>query len=328
MVSVLGAIHLKVGDQTTVRYAAGCSISGFSEAGFADAVKAVQASDAAVLVLGGKSGLTAECTSGELRDRAYLGLPGVQSKLAAAVLETGKPIILILMDGRPVAEPELFERIPAILQAWLPGEQGGPAIADVLFGDVNPGGKLPVSYPRSSGQMPLYFGRKPSGGKSYNFWDYVDESARPQYPFGYGLSYTRFEYSDLMISPSRVEPDGEVRIQCRVRNTGPMEGDEVIQLYANDPLASVTRPVKELKGFQRVCLKAGQACTVSFTLAAAQMAFYDLDMRYAVEPGRIDILLGSSSEDIRLSGHFEIAGAPAVVDDKVFFSQPEVQFSD
>jgi beta-glucosidase len=310
MISILSAIQRQVSPRTEVRYTAGCEFSGDSRAGFPEAVKLARASDVVVLVVGGKSGLTEECTSGELRDRAGLGLPGVQEELVQAVLETGTPVVLVLVDGRPVAIPKLAERVPAILEAWLPGEEGGKAVAQVLFGEINPGGKLPVSFPRSSGQVPVYYRHKPSGGRSFMFNDYVDLSAKALFPFGHGLSYTSFEYSDLKINPAQVDPEGEVSIEVRVKNTGEREGDEVVQLYVHDVVASLTRPVKELKGFQRVTLGPGETCKLTFTLAAAQLAFYDHHILYVVEPGRIEVMLGSSAEDIRISGSFAWVRSP------------------
>ena len=321
MLTVLGAIRQRVSASTTIHYARGCEITSPSREGFEEAVAAARASDVVVCVLGGKSGLTADCTCGELRDRAELGLPGVQEELALAVAAVGKEVVLVLLDGRPPAIPHLADQIPAILEAWLPGEQGGPAVAEVLFGDANPGGKLPVSFPRSASQLPVFYGRKPSGGKSYNFWDYTDQSAKPLYPFGHGLSYTQFEYSHLQVSPAQVEPGGEVTIQLNLKNTGDRPGDEVVQLYIRDALASVTRPVKELKGFQRVRLTAGQTCCLAFNLPVAQLAFYNLEMQWVVEPGKIEVMLGSSSDDIRLNGSFEVVGQVAPIRRKVFFSQ-------
>ncbi len=325
MISVLEAIKQAVKPGTAVRYVSGCGITDPSRAGFAEAVAMAKASEAVVLVMGGKSGHLADCTCGELRDRADLGLLGVQEELVEAVAEAcreaGTPVVLVLLDGRPAAIPVLVEIVPAILETWLPGQEGGPAVADVLFGKTNPGGKLPVCFPRSASQLPVFYGRKPSGGRSFNFEDYVDQSAKPLYPFGHGLSYTQFEYSGLQISPAQVEPEGEVAVQVTVKNVGERNGDEVVQLYVRDAVASVTRPVKELKGFCRVTLAAGESRTVTFHLAAAQLAFYDRQMNYVVEPGKIEIMVGSSSDDIRLKGEFEIVGEVMTIEKKVFFSK-------
>ncbi len=324
MLSVVEAIRRAVSPRTSVRYSRGCGISDPSTEGFAEALVAAKESEVAVVVVGGKSGHLADCTCGELRDRADLGLLGVQEELVWAVLETGTPVVLVLVDGRPAAIPALAERVPAILEAWLPGQEGGPALADVLFGEFNPGGKLPISFPRSASQLPVFYGRKPSGGRSFNFEDYVDMSAKPLFPFGHGLSYTRFEYSDLLIQPAQVSPQDQVEIAVTVKNAGDRRGDEVVQLYLRDVVASVTRPVKELKGFRRVSLEPGASCRITFTLAAAQMAFYDRQMRYGIEPGKIEVMVGSSSEDIRLRGEFEITDEATEVK-KVFFTQARVE---
>jgi beta-glucosidase len=232
----------------------------------------------------------------------------------------GKPVVLVLVDGRPTAIPALVEQIPAILEAWLPGEEGGPAVAEALFGQVNPGGKLPITFPRSAGQVPIFYAHKPSAGRSYPYNNYTDESAKPLFPFGHGLSYTTFEYSHLEVSPAQVAADGQVTIRLSVTNTGEREGDEVVQLYLHDLFASVTRPVKELKGFQRLTLAPGQKRTLTFVVSAAQMAFYDRKMQYVVEPGEVEVLVGSSSDDIRLTGRFEITGDTTPITRKVFFS--------
>jgi beta-glucosidase len=254
-----------------------------------------------------------------------LGLLGVQDELVRAVVETGTPVVLVLVDGRPAAIPELAERIPAILEAWLPGEEGGWAVAEVLFGRVNPGGKLPITFPRTVGQVPIFYGHKPSSGRSFSHVNYVDESASPLFAFGHGLSYTQFEYSGLEIAPEAVGPEGEVTVSFQVKNSGEREGDEVIQLYLRDLLASVTRPVKELKGFRRVRLAAGQSVRVTFTVKAALMAFYDDQRRFGVEPGVVEVMVGSASDDIRLTGQFEIRGEFTSVSRKVFFSGSAAQ---
>ncbi|HEX9369883.1 MAG TPA: glycoside hydrolase family 3 N-terminal domain-containing protein [Roseiflexaceae bacterium] len=325
MVSVLDAIRRAVGPQTQLHYARGCDVLGESQDGFAEAVAAARAAEVAIVVVGDKAGLTDSCSSGESRDRAELGLPGVQEQLVRAIAETGTPVVLVLMNGRPLAIPWIVEHIPAILEVWLPGEEGGSAVADVLFGDASPGGRLPISFPRAVGQVPVYYNHKPSGGRSHWKGDYVELSTRPLFPFGYGLSYTSFAYANLRLDRQEVAPAGQVAISVDVRNTGERAGDEVVQLYVHDMHASVTRPVKELKGFKRVGLAPGETKTVTFTLDARQLAFYGQDMAFAVEPGAIEVLVGSSSEDIRLRGGFTIAGEPAEVGDKIFFSSVTVR---
>ena len=190
----------------------------------------------------------------------------------------------------------------------MPGEEGGAAIADVLFGDVNPGGKVPMTFPRAAGQIPIFYSHKPSGGRSHWHGDYVSLPTSPLFPFGHGLSYTQFEYTDLKIVPPQVEIDRAVTISLSIKNVGARAGDEVVQLYIREEVASVPRPVKELKGFKRIHLQPSEARTVVFELPIDLLAFYDATMQLVVEPGTIQIMIGSSSEDIRLCGSFEIMG--------------------
>ena len=258
VVSILEGIRTAANKDTKVLYAKGCEVIDASQGGFGEAVKIAESADVAVIVVGDKSGMMPDNTSGEMRDRAELGLPGVQEELVKAIYETGTPVVLVLVNGRPCTLKWMAEKIPAIIDAWLPGEEGGRAVADVLFGDYNPGGKLPVSFPENAGQIPVYYSHKPSGRKSSLWQDYVDGSARPLFEFGYGLSYTTFEFSNLTIEPIRIPVDGTVAIKVDVKNTGKREGEEVVQLYVNDVIASVTRPVKELKGFERIYLKSGE----------------------------------------------------------------------
>jgi beta-glucosidase len=234
--------------------------------------------------------------------------------LLEAVHATGTPVVLVLVSGRPLAITWAAEHVPAILQAWLPGQEGAWAVANVLFGNAVPGGKLPISVPRSAGQIPVYHYHKPSGGRSQFSSNYVDLPAKPLYPFGFGLSYTTFEYSSLRLSQKKVDRMGTVEISCNVKNVGAVAGDEVVQLYIHDREATITRPVQELAGFCRIRLKPGEARTVSFALKPTQLAFYSLDMTLVVEPGNMDVMLGSSSEDIRLRGEFEITGSVLKVD--------------
>lgn len=207
-----------------------------------------------------------------------------------------------------MALPWIAEHVPALIEAWLPGEEGGAAVADVLFGHVTPGGKLLISLPVTVGQVPVYYNHKPSGGRTNWQGDYVDASTKPLFPFGHGLSYTTFEYANLDISPTQVGAAETVSIRADVTNVGARSGEEVVQLYVHDVVASVTRPVKELKGFKRITLAPGEKKAVRFELAVSQLAFYDRSMRFVVEPGTIEVLIGSSSEDIRLRSTFDIVG--------------------
>jgi beta-glucosidase len=324
MTSILAGIRAHVSAETDVRHARGCDVNGTSTDGFAAAVAAARDAEVAVMVVGDHSGLTDGATSGEARDRAELGLPGVQGALLDAVIETGTPVVVVLLGGRPLALPELEGRAAAILCAWLPGEEGGAAVADALFGDVNPGGKLPVTFPRAAAQIPVYYNHKPSGNRSHWKGDYVDMPTSPWLPFGHGLSYTTFAYGDLSVAPERIGAGGEVEIAFTVRNTGERAGDEVVQLYVRDPVGSVTRPVKELKGFRRIHLSTGGSVRVVFRLAASQLGFHDRSMDFVVEPGDIEVMIGSSSADIRLQGAFQITGDTTRVTEKTYFSHVEL----
>lgn len=321
MKTILQALREKLPNRATISYAKGCDVTGDDTSGFAEAVAAAKQADVAVLVVGGKSGLTDSCTCGEARDRASLNLTGVQEELIRAVHATGTPVVLVLVNGRPLSVNWAAENVPAIVEAWLPGEEGAEAVADVLFGDMNPGGKLPITFPRSVGQIPIYYNHKPSGGRSHWKGAYVDQSNTPLWPFGYGLSYTRFEFSDLQLNAPAVEMGGSVTVSATVTNTGSRPGDEVVQLYTRDVLASVTRPVKELKGFRRIALQPGQSKTVTFTLHTHQFGFYNGEMAFVVEPGQIEVMVGNSSQHLPLTGAFEITGQPAQITNKVFFSE-------
>jgi beta-glucosidase len=306
VVTVLEGIKAKVDKDTRILNAAGCEYNSTSKDGFPEAAEAAKAADLAIVVVGGKSGLIPDCTCGEMRDRVELGLPGVQEDLVKAVYETGTPTVLVLVDGRPLVLGWMADKIPSIIEAWLPGEEGGNAVADVLFGDYNPGGKLPVSFPRTVGQIPTYYAHKPSGARSQFWGDYVDCGVSPAFEFGYGLSYTSFKLNNLEIEPKRVNRTGKISIKCTIENTGNRIGDEVVQLYINDVVASVTRPVKELKGFKRIGLKPAETQTVEFELPAENLVFYDKDMNLTVEPGVFKVMVGRSSQDIVLEGEFEV----------------------
>ena len=321
IVSILAGIKKRVSPITHVYYAKGCELSGTSKEGLKEALEAAEKSDVVVAVVGEKSGLSPSDISGEFRDRASLGLPGVQQDLIEALHETGKPIVVVLVNGRPLSAKWIAENCPAVVEAWLPGEEGGNAVADVLFGDYNPAGRLPTSFPQDTGQIPVNYSRRPS-----SFGNYVFTTSQPLFPFGHGLSYTEFEYSSLAISPGKVGPAGKVAISCEVKNIGDWKGDEVVQLYIRDEVASVSRPAKELKGFRRMTLEPGEMKTVTFYLSVDQLAFYDRHMRFVVEPGTFRAIVGSSSEDKKLTGTFEVVGATKVTpSDRTFFTETTVK---
>ncbi|NQU07532.1 MAG: glycoside hydrolase family 3 C-terminal domain-containing protein, partial [Candidatus Abyssubacteria bacterium] len=325
IISVLEGIRNSVSSATAVHYAKGCEVTGDSTEGFAEAVEAAKKADVAVVVVGDKSGLAFDCTSGEFRDRVDINLPGAQEALVRAVHETGTPTVVVLANGRPMSIAWIAENVAAVIEAWKPGEEGGRVVADVLFGDVNPGGRLPITIPRATGQIPIFYNHRPSGSNSVIYGDYVDCSSTPLFAFGHGLSYTKFEFANLRIEPGRVEMGGEAQISVDIENVKAREGDEVVQLYTRSAQTGVTRPVKELKGFKRVSIKPGEMKAVTFTLFVNQLGFYDEDMNFVVKPGVIEVMVGAASDDIRLSGEFEIVGETTEISKaKVFFGAVEV----
>jgi beta-glucosidase len=253
------------------------------------AVRLARASAAAIVVAG--------IEEGEFRDRAFLGLPGHQEELIRAVAATGTPVIVVLVGGSAVTMPWL-DCVAGVLEVWYPGEAGGQAVADVLFGDADPGGRLPITFPIAEGQLPLVYDHKPTGRGD----DYLDLTGQPLFPFGFGLSYTTFAYSGLAIEPDTIGPGDGTIVRCRVKNVGGVAGDEVVQLYLHDELASVARPVLQLEGFQRVPLAPGEEQEVAFRLGPEQLRFLDRTLRWVVEPGTVRVLIGSSSRDVRLRG--------------------------
>ena len=307
--TVLDALRERLGER--VVFARGCDVTDTSRDGFDEAIAVAAAADVAVLVLGDKAGLTDDCTSGESRDRASLDLPGVQEDLARAVLATGTPVVLVLVAGRPCGSAWLHEQSAAVLMAWLPGQAGAEAIADALVGASSPGGKLPITFPRSAGQIPTYYAHKVSGGRSHWKGDYVDSPARPLYPFGHGLSYTTVSLSDAHVDTETVGWNDSIAIRARVSNTGERSGDEVVQLYVRDPVATVTRPVLELKSFVRIELAPGQSKTVTFRVPVGQLGFHDRSLAYAVEPGVFDFFVGTSSLDLLGAGSATVVAEPA-----------------
>lgn len=258
------------------------------------AADAARKSEAALVV--------ASIIEGEGYDRANLDLPGRQEQLIRAVAATGTPTIVVLVNGSAVTMKSWIDSVGAVIEAWYPGEEGGNAVADVLFGDYNPGGKLPITFPQSVGQVPLYYNTKPTGRGN----DYSDMSGKPLFPFGFGLSYTSFEYSNIRIFPASIIAEASVTVSVDVQNTGTRIGDEVVQLYTHDPVASVVRPVKELKGFKRVSLKPEEKITVSFVLSGKNLMYLDEKMKPIIEPGVIEVMVGSSSADIRLRSLFNV----------------------
>lgn len=285
-------------------YTKGCEVAGDDRSGFDEAVRSAREADYVVLAVGGKYGWGKHCTIGEGIDCDQIGLPGIQAELARMICETGKPCVVVHMDARPLSDVYLSEHASAILECWFPGMTGGTAIAEVLFGDCNPAGRLPVTIARNVGQIPIYNGQKPGNGyhSGMVLSRYCNSSLSPLFYFGHGLSYTKFAYDGLDISC-----DGKCAvIQCKVRNEGSVAGDEVVQLYVTDELASMVRPFKEFAGFKRVSLTPGEEKTIRFECAFNQFAFLDKQMHWTVEAGEMCVQIGGSSEDLPLKGSFTI----------------------
>ena len=309
IVTVLEGIQRKVGAKTKVFYAKGCSAMGSrdgadeteSAKGIEEAREVARKAEVAIVVVG-----EAEKGNGEGRDVASLDLPGSQDELIRAVQATGTPTIVVLINGRPLSIRWAAAHVPAIVEAWRPGEEGGTAIADILFGDYNPSGRLPITVPRHVGQMPMYYNYSPSKAMWKSVRGYVDMDASPLWEFGYGLSYTTFEYSDLRVQPAEVKANESVYVKVKVKNTGGAAGQEVAQLYLNDMLASVTRPVKALKAFQKISLEDGESKEVEFVITPEDMSLLDRNLKRIVEPGQFEVMVGSSSEAIHARAHFEV----------------------
>ncbi len=309
--TVIEGIKGAVSAQTKVTAVRGCEVTGTDKSGFADAVKAAKGADVAIVVVGERQHETnggdrhGRPTDGEGSDVASLDLSGVQEELIQAVFETGTPTVVVLINGRPLSTRWTSEHVPALVEAWEPGERGGEAVADVLFGNYNPSGRLAITVPRHSGQLPMYYNYKPS--KAY--WmrrGYADMPATPLYPFGYGMSYTNFEYSNLKIESPEIHPAGEARISVGVKNTGDRAGVETVQLYIHEKYAPVSTPVKQLRGFERVALDPGQTKTVTLKLGPEDLQLLDIDMHWRVVPGEFEIMVGKSSADIVLQGVLKV----------------------
>ena len=302
--SVLDAMKQKLPSQVRVLYAQGCAVEGDSGYNAAYAARLAKSADVAVVVVGERANM-----SGEAASRSNLDLPGKQKELVKAIHATGTPVVLVLLNGRPLTLSWEAEHVAAIVEAWFPGTASGKAIADVLFGDVNPSGKLAVSFPRTVGQIPIYYNHKNTGrpmADNDEFTSkYLDVPNTPLYPFGFGLSYTTYAYSNLKLSSSSVPMGAEVNVSVDVMNTGGRDGEEIVQLYIQDEVASVTRPVKELKGFQRVALKTGERKTVEFIVKPEHLEFYNREMKRVVEPGWFKVMVGGNSVDV-LQARFEM----------------------
>jgi beta-glucosidase len=307
IVSQWQGIQNKLGSSTKLLYAQGCGIEDTSRAGFAEAVATAQQADVVIMSIGERRDM-----SGEAKSRSNIHLPGVQEELVKAIQATGKPVVVMINAGRPLVFNWTSEHVPAILYTWWLGSEAGNAIADVLFGDYNPSGKLPISFPRTEGQIPIYYSHFNTGRPALNDSDrfyrsaYNDLSIYPQYEFGYGLSYTKFSYSGLKLSAGKMKNSGKITVSCSITNSGKAAGEEVVQLYLRDRVAQPVRPVKELKDFKKIMLQPGETKVVQFIIDREKLSFYNEKLQWITQPGQFDLMIGSSSSDIRLKDVFEL----------------------
>ena len=306
--SLYDGLRRRAGNTTELRYAKGCDVAGDSRAGFAQAVATAQTADLVVLAVG-----EAWDMSGEAKSRTDIHLPGVQEELFKALKATGKPVAVVVFGGRPLLFDAIADQADAILLAWWPGSEGGTALADVLYGDYNPAGKLPITFPRNVGQIPIAYNLQYNTGRPVTKPGeiryksaYIDAPSTPRYAFGHGLSYTSFAYANLTISRPQLRAGESVQVSFTLSNTGKVAGEEVAQLYLRDPVSSVVRPLKELKDFRKISLKPGESKTVTFTIDQDKLAFYNSQLAWAAEPGMFNVMVGGASDDIRLQGTVEL----------------------
>lgn len=307
IVSQWDGLKNKISPNTQLYYAKGCEIEGNNKEGFAKAIAVAQKADVVIMSIGERRD-----QSGEARSRSNINLPGVQEDLVKAIQATGKPMVILINAGRPLVFNWTADNVPAILYTWWLGSEAGNAIADVLLGDANPSAKLPMSFPREVGQIPIYYnyyqtGRPASPSADANYASgYIDLKNSPKYPFGYGLSYTQFEYSDIKLSATKIKENESLTVSFTLKNSGARDGEEIVQLYLRDFAGAVVRPIKELKDFQKVALKAGESKTISFTIDKEKLSFYNAQLEWITEAGDFEVQIGASSSDIRLKSNFEV----------------------
>jgi beta-glucosidase len=307
IVSQWKGLENKVGKNSKLLYAKGCDFEGENKEGFAEAIAIANQADIVIISIGERYNM-----SGEAKSRSNIHLPGVQEEMVKAILATGKPVVVIINAGRPLVFNWTADNAPAILYTWWLGSEAGNAIADVLFGDYNPSGKLPVTFPRYEGQIPIYYnhfntGRPAPNETATNYVSaYIDLKNSPKFPFGYGLSYTTFQYSDLKLSQKKMKNSQTIEVTLNVTNSGKVAGEEVVQLYLRDRVGSVVRPIIELKDFQKIKLNVGETKTVKFIIDNQKLSFYNQKLEFKSEPGDFDLMIGSSSADIRLKDSFEL----------------------
>lgn len=306
IVSQWEGLQRKVGKNTKLLYAKGCSVEGTDKSGFKEAIAVAKKADVVILSIGEAFNM-----SGEAKSRSTIQLPGVQEDLIKELQITGKPIVILINAGRPLVFNWTAENMPTIVYTWWLGSEAGNAIADVLFGDYNPSGKLPMTFPRTEGQIPIYYNHFNTGRPSINEdkvykSTYIDLPNSPQFPFGFGLSYTTFQYSDLKLSTQKIKSSETIEVTFKLTNSGKFEGEEVVQLYLRDKVGCVVRPIKELKDFEKVKLAVGETKTITFIIDKSKLSFYNDKLEYITEAGEFDLMIGSSSEDIRLISNFEL----------------------
>ena len=307
IVSQWQGLQNKVGMKTKLLYAIGCEIEGDNKDGFAEAVEVAKKADVVILSIGERRDMT-----GEAKSRSNINIPGVQEELLKVLLATGKPVVVLINAGRPLVFNYTADHAPAILYTWWLGSEAGNAIADVVFGDYNPSAKIPITFPRSVGQIPIYYSHFNTGRPALNDSDryyrssYLDLSIYPKYEFGYGLSYTTFKYSNLHLDKKSMQADGHIDVSVTISNTGKFAGEEIVQLYLRDLVGSIVRPVKDLKDFKKIHLNVGESKTIQFVIDKEKLSFYNQKSEWVAEPGDFDVMIGASSEDIRLKDSFEL----------------------
>jgi len=307
IVSQWDGLQNKVGKNTKLLYAKGCEVDGDNKDGFAEAVATAKQADVVILSIGERRDM-----SGEAKSRSDIHLPGVQEDLVKAIQATGKPVVVLVNAGRPLIFNWTADNVPAIVYTWWLGTEAGNAIANVLFGDYNPSGKLPMTFPREIGQIPIYYnhystGRPAKDEDSKNYVSaYIDLKNSPKFPFGYGLSYTKFNYSGLKLSSTKMKNNDTIKVSFQLSNVGKVAGEEVVQLYLKDKFGSVVRPILELRDFQKVKLNAGESKTIEFTIDKEKLSFYNDKLEFIAEPGDFEVMIGASSADIKLKSDFEL----------------------
>jgi beta-glucosidase len=307
IVSQWEGLQNKVSKNTQLLYAKGCEIEGNNKDGFAEAIAVANQADVVIVSIGERGNM-----SGEAKSRSNIHIPGVQEELVQALLATGKPVVVLINAGRPLVFNQTADTAPAIVYSWWLGTEAGNAIADVLFGDYNPSGKLPMTFPRDEGQLPIYYnhfntGRPALTETASNYVSaYTDLKNSPKYAFGHGLSYTTFNYSDLKLSKNKINDTETIAVSFQLTNSGKFAGNEIVQLYLRDKVGSVVRPIIELKDFQKIYLKVGETKTIHFTIDKEKLSFYNNQLEWVAEAGDFDLMIGTSSSDIKLKSTFEL----------------------